>query len=121
MILAAMAAAASVMANRRAIFDGLQQTANIQNKQPEGLDGEMFPFYALLPDREKVVYEEILAGIENGEKEIVPSYELRRSTVSNILHYIIVRSASVILVRVKRLPFYMRRRYREGFENRDWI
>lgn len=88
MILAAMAAAASVMANRRAIFDGLQQTANIQNKQPEGLDGEMFPFYALLPDREKVVYEEILAGIENGEKEIVPSYELRRSTVSNILHYI---------------------------------
>lgn len=59
-----------------------------ESKQPEGLDGEMFPFYALLTDNEKAVYEEALDCIENGDNGFIPSYELGEATITTILHYI---------------------------------
>lgn len=60
-----------------------------ESKEPQGMDEEMFPFYALLSDQKKVVYEEILACIENGENKVHLSYELDDSTVSTILKYIL--------------------------------
>lgn len=60
-----------------------------ESKAPQGMDEEIFPFYALLSGRKKVVYEEILDGIENGENKVALSYELDRSTVSDILKYIL--------------------------------
>lgn len=87
-----MTVAAAILANLGEIFDTQHSTVSsndhTENKQPEGLDEELFPFYALLPDKQKVVYEEALACIENGESGFVPSYELEQTTISTILEYI---------------------------------
>ncbi|MGI6010041.1 MAG: transglutaminase domain-containing protein [Ruminococcus sp.] len=63
--------------------------SNMPDNRPKGLDETLYPFYAELNDSEKIVYEEILAGIEAGEEEILLSERnLTRLSVSNILTYI---------------------------------
>lgn len=94
----AMVTAAVIMAYWGDIFDK-QPTADPQgstvsrdtyqeSKEPQGMDEEAFPFYALLSDKKKVVYEEALACIENAESEFAPSYEFDETTISTILKYI---------------------------------
>ncbi|MGI6021104.1 MAG: transglutaminase domain-containing protein [Lachnospiraceae bacterium] len=59
-----------------------------EDKEPAGMDEEAFPFYALLTDEKKVVYEETLSCIENGQSGFIPSYELSEEAVGTILNYI---------------------------------
>lgn len=46
-----------------------------ESKEPKGMDEETFPFYALLTDKKKVVYEEALACIKDGKEGFIPSCE----------------------------------------------
>lgn len=59
-----------------------------ESKEPKGMDEEIFPFYALLTDKKKVVYEEALACIENGKEGFIPSYEFSEASIGTILNYI---------------------------------
>lgn len=99
LVVVVMVAAASVIAYWDDIFGRKQPDMNTpdnaissnhyeESKQPEGLDEELYPFYALLSDKKKVVYEEALACIENGGNGFTPSYELDQETISTILKYI---------------------------------
>lgn len=59
-----------------------------ESKESQGMDEEIFPFYALLTDNEKAVYEEALDCIENGDNGFIPSYEFGEATITTILNYI---------------------------------
>jgi|GEM_PF-5829232 len=98
LVVVAMITAATIMAYWGDIFNS-QPTSDSQgntvlqntyqeSKEPHGMDEEVFPFYALLSDKKKVVYEEILACIENAESKFVPSYEFDKATINTILKYI---------------------------------
>lgn len=98
LVVVAMVIAATIMAYGGDIFDRQptsdpQGSTTLQNthqesKEPQGLDEETFPFYALLSDKKRVVYEETLACIEKVESRFVPSYEFDKATINTILKYI---------------------------------
>lgn len=98
LVVGLMFAAAAGIAYWGDIFDrqpasDLQGNTVLQNtyqesREPQGLDEEKFPFYALLIDSKKVVYEEALTCIENGNDNFIPSSELSESAVRTILNYI---------------------------------
>lgn len=98
LVVVAMVIAATIMAYGGDIFDRQQssdsqgnttlQNTHQENKEPQGMDEDAFPFYALLIDSKKVVYEEALACIESGNDSFIPSSKLSESAVRTILNYI---------------------------------
>lgn len=62
---------------------------DIADIKPRGLDEELYPYYGILNDSEKVVYEELLDGIEAGAEEVIlPEGIFSELSVSTIVTYI---------------------------------
>lgn len=67
---------------------GESQPSVLECKEPRGMDPEAFPLYAILPDREKVVYEEAMECIEKGDESFSPTYKLNENIIQTIMTYL---------------------------------